>query len=74
MIGREARLRVGDVVEFERAKWRVDLVTFCAARCVPLSRREVTINGRSFRAPGKVTYISTDAEVPVLKRRKKGGR
>lgn len=70
MIGREPTLREGDVIEFGGKRWRVDQVNACAARCVPLTKREIEINGRSFKAKGDVTYISPWSEVEIIKRRK----
>lgn len=75
----QARLRVGDVFDFNQIPYVVDFINECRARCIPLARREVsytTMMGKevSFQTDYAAISISPNSEVEVTQRLGKGWR
>jgi len=65
-------LKVGQVIEYQKGLWRVDLVNACRARIVPLKKRHVVLKHddgtekRAFDAEYGGVNISPTSAVPIV--------
>jgi hypothetical protein len=67
------RLKVGDVVALYGREFVVDYVNTCRARCIPLSKKQVsytTVSGKTveFESEEAGKNISPNSDIPILKR------
>jgi hypothetical protein len=59
-------LQAGQVIRYDDSLWRVDYANSCRARIVPLAKRTVSIDDRTFESEGRGVNISPNSFVEIV--------
>lgn len=59
-------LKLGQVVRYDKALWRVDYVNDCRARLVPLVKRHIEIDGHAFEGEQRGVNVSPNSFLEVV--------